>query len=248
MSAVEISGKRTDRFFALGRCSTLAAALVVSAALTGLLTPFGATASPQDTMLFPHALTPAFRWSEPIEMKLSGMPVVVRHFVAALTLEQAARAMARHEKQFQRVTTLPGAILLSGVYQDRHWVAQLEAGSGHIKGVVSTLPMGVGEASQNAGMRGFLSPWLTQNARFLFGQSSGAQGRQTVQSIHVSHQPIDAFVGALDRRLAQAGWRRHGAHSWRGQPTGSDDSPSIDVIPVPVPAGVGNVVFVNQSE
>src|SRR3546814_9470235 len=68
-----------------------------------------------------------------MEMHLSGIPVLIRGFVSTLTLEQAARVMASHEHQFQRVTTLPGSILLSGVYNERHWVAQLAGASGHIR-------------------------------------------------------------------------------------------------------------------
>src|SRR3546814_10507980 len=99
--------------------------------------------------------------------------------------------MASHEHQFQRVTTLPGSILLSGVYNERHWVAQLEGASGHIKGIVSTLPMDIDASSTNSGRHGFLAPWLTQNTRFVFGQSSSKQGRQVIQSIHLPNQPLE---------------------------------------------------------
>lgn len=216
-------------------------------AAAGLSCSSSALALAKSDMSFPHAMTPSFRWSEPVEMQLSGLPVVVRGFVAASTLEQAARAMARHEKHFQRVTTLPGSILLSGVHQGRHWVAQLEAGPGQVKGMVSALPLDLAPPSSKR-QSGVLEPWLTQNARYVFGQSSSVHGRAVVHSMHLPNGPLEDFVGALDQRLSQAGWRRSGAHSWVERVPGKQAGAArIDVFPARAPSGQGDAVLVSQS-
>lgn len=218
----------------------------VASLAAGLYAPTPGWALVQSDMSFPYALTPAFRWAEPIEMRLSGVPVVVRSFVAASSLEQVARTMARHEKFFQRVTTLPGSILLSGVHAGRHWVAQLESEPGQVKGMVSALPLHL-NAQDDAGTKGSITPWLTQNASLVFGQSSTESGRTVVHSMHLPDRPLDDFVTALGLRLAQRGWRRSGAHSWlapgRAKPAGTR---RIDVFPVQG-RGMG-AVFVSQSD
>lgn len=231
------------------RCRGLS--LTIAVMLTGV-SLFGASppaiAGIQADMRFPHALTPAFRWSEPIEMHLSGVPVLVRSFVAATTLEQAAKSMARHSSRFQRVTTLPGSILLSGVYQGRHWVAQIEAVQGQVKGMVSALPVGLDHEAAGVGLAGSLAPWLTQNARYVFGQSAGPLGRGAAQTVHIPHRPIGEFIHALQTRLLKEGWRQSGINSWiAASASERAEQGRIEVFPVRVPA-VGAAVLIHQAQ
>ncbi|WP_397473068.1 hypothetical protein [Pusillimonas sp.] len=191
-------------------------------------------------------MTPSFRWSEPVDMHLSGVPVVVRGFVASATLDQAARVMARHQRHFQRITTLPGSILLSGVYAGRHWVAQLEAGPGQVKGLVSTLPMNL-EPTPNGNDGGVLGPWLTQNAGFVFSQSSTVLGRTVSHSLHRPKQPLGDFVLALNRRMAQAGWQPSGKYSWVAGPS-QNRAGRVDLFPVPAAEGHGGAVLISQTD
>ena len=213
-----------------------------------LLAPCQAFGSVDSRWSFPHAATSDFIWFEPIEMSLSGLPVSARGFVAALPLEQAARLMARHEKRFQRITTLPGAILLSGVDAGRHWVAQLEARHGLVRGMVSALPLDAASGAKAAG-RGFLASWLAQNAGFVFSLASSADGNSMRQSVHIPHRSFDVFVEALDRHLAESRWQRTGARSWTARSTGIRSAgPRIDVFPVHAAPGGADAVLVNLSE
>jgi len=207
--------------------------------------PGPAVAAVQADMQFPHALTPIFRWAEPVEMHLSGIPVVVRGFVSTQSLEQAAQSMARHKKRFQRVTTLPGSILLSGTYLGQHWVAQMDAVHGQVQGMVSALPLEYSDTPKNTETPGFLRPWLTQNARFVFGHSSIDSGQAVKQSIYVPNDFSAGFSDALGRHLADAGWRRSGAHSWLSA-KGSNAS-RIDLFPVRDPQA-GQAIFIQHSE
>lgn len=214
-------------------------------AAAGLAWPGCVSASAKIGMAFPHAMTPSFRWSEPVNMHVSGVPVVVRGFVASTTLDDVARVMARHQRHFQRVTTLPGSILLSGVYDGRHWVAQLEAGPRHVNGLVSTLPLNV-EPAPNNGQGSVLTPWLTQNAGLVFSQSSTVRGRPVAQSLHRPKLPLDDFVSAFTHRMARAGWKPDGKHSWV---TGASQKRlgRIDLFPVPATKGQGGAVFISQT-
>lgn len=227
------------------------ASAVIAGALLGaplLGEPLRAAAFVQTEMRFPHALSPAFRWSEPIEMHLSGVAVVVRSFVAAVTLEQAARSLAQHRNRFQRVTTLPGSILLSGVHQGRHWVAQIETANGQVKGMVSALPLEPARLANGAELTGSLTPWLTQNARFVFGQSTGRSGSRTAQTVHVLNRPTVEFMKALHGRLLQEGWWQSSPHSWeRGSSLSKVGQGRIDVMPVHHPA-VGAAVLIQQTD
>lgn len=195
-------------------------------------------------MSFPHAMTPIFRWSDPVDMKLSGIPIVVRGFAASTTLDQAARVMARHQKHFQRITTLPGSILLSGVYAGRHWVAQIEAAPGQVRGLVSALPMNL-PPKPNDGLGNTLTPWLTQNASFVFSQSSAVQGRTVTQSMHRLHQPFGSFVSAFDRHMAEAGWQPNGKHLWTRRALDGGRG-RIKLFSVSA-AGHDDVVLINQT-
>jgi len=220
-------------------------ALTLAAALLAPLHAFG---SVDGRLSFPHAATAAFTWFEPIEMHLSGLPVSARGFMAALPLEQAAKLMARHEKRFQRITTLPGAVLLSGVHGGRHWVAQLEARQGLVRGMVSALPLDAAVGTEAAG-QGFLASWLDQNTRFVFSQASSVDGKSMRQSVHIPHRPFDVFVEALDRRLAESRWLRTGEHSWAARSAGKRPAGlRIDVFPIHAPPGGADAVLVNLSE
>lgn len=213
-----------------------------------LLAPCHAFGSVDSRLSFPHAATSAFTWLEPIEMRLSGLPVSARGFVAALPLEQAARLMARHEKRFQRITTLPGAILLSGADAGRHWVAQLEARQGRVRGMVSTLPLEAVSGPEGAGPD-FLASWLARNARLVFSLASSANGKSMQQSVHIPHRPFDVFVETLARHLAESQWQRTGAHSWAARLADERPSgPRIDVFPVHAAPGGADAVLVNLSE
>ena len=211
--------------------------------------PASAIAFAQSQMAFPHAVTPVFRWAEPLDMQVSGIPVVVRSFVATSTLEQAAQIMALHRRHFQRVTTLPGSILLSGVHDDRHWVAQLEAGPGVVRGMVSALPLDLRPLRSGRG-RHEMAPWLTQNAGLIFSHTSLVSGRKITQSLYRPHQPVADFVHALGEQLEQAGWQRDGPASWvSGAVHARRSGGSMDVLPVQaVVQGQGGVVLISLSD
>lgn len=222
--------------------------MLVLAMAASLLVPLRAFGLVNERMSFPHAATLAFNWFEPIEMRLSGLPVTARNFVTALPLEQAAKLMARHHQRFQRITTLPGAILLSGVEAGFHWVAQLEARQGLVQGMVSALPLDAASGSVVPDY-GFLASWLAQNTRQVFSQASSTHGRAVWQSVHTPYRPFDVFVEALDRRLAASRWRRTGAHSWAAGADGvRHDGARIDVFPIPAPPGGAHAVLVSLSE
>lgn len=212
------------------------------------LWPSSSAALARTDMAFPHAMTPMFRWLEPLDMQLSGVPVVVRGFMAAATLEQTAKVMARHERYFQRVTTLPGSVLLSGVHAGRHWVAQLEAGPGHVRGMVSALPLNI-EQSSGAQAGGFLVPWLTQHAGLVFSQSSGVSGRRVMQGLYRPDQSAAAFVASLNKYLVASGWRRSGTNSWAPvSDRNQDEGRRVEVFPMRAPQGRGDVVLISYSD
>jgi len=235
----------TRRLSQVWRFAHAVRAIPYALAGVALLVTNGARALPNDDLSFPHAKTPTFLWSEKIDIQVSGVPVVVRGFVADMTLEDAARLMARHRRHFQRVTTLPGSILLSGVHEGRHWVAQLDAGAGRIKGMVSALPLDVKNASphRNAGV---LSPWLTHNASHVFTQSSRIGNRNVNHSVYRHDGSLDRFLGALDTHLQRSGWYQAAARSWVQNQPGTTDSPRrVDVHPVSTMSN--GFVFISQS-
>ena len=222
--------------------------LVCLAAAVGLAWSSYASAFVKGGMSFPHAMTPTFLWSEPVDMHLSGVPIVVRSFVASATLDEAAKMMARHQKHFQRVTTLPGSILLSGVYADRHWVAQLDAGPRHVKGLVSALPMNL-KPMRKEGHGGALGPWLTQNASLIFSQSSTELGHTITHSVHRPQVPVGQFITAMDRRMMEAGWQPIGTLSWaKGIAEGRSNEGGVKLFPVMATEGGGDLVLVSQSD
>lgn len=205
-----------------------------------------AMALPGNAMKFPHAKTPSFLWSEKIDMHVAGVPVEVRGFVADMTLEDAARLMARHRQHFQRVTTLPGSILLSGVYEGRHWVAQLDAGQHRTNGMISALPLEVNTAPQQTKDR-VLTPWLTHNAGLVFTQESRVGDRLVTHSVHRPNQKLDTFLSSMAHHLQRSGWQRLDAHSWQhGEADASGNPPRIDIRPVAAQSNA--FVFISQSD
>jgi len=211
------------------RAAHLAAAVVLACASGGQ-----SWAAQPEGPGYPQMHMPGFQWSGQLEMRLAGLPLHVRSFVASTPLGEAAAAMARHADRFQRVTTIPGRIMLSGTYRGWHWVAELHAAGQGVSGLVSALPLSQGAQPHSAGAP--LS-WLHQKAGLLFSQQSALQAQagrrdgwfaspparapRIAQFIYSAAMPSSALLEMAVQGMQGAGWQRESFlglpsfHSWR---------------------------------
>lgn len=87
-----------------------------------------------------------WRWAAPLAFDLPGGRMLVRRFRAPVAPVDAARRLAHAGRaRFGQLQFSGAGLLLSGVQDGRHWLAQLqpaEAGSGETTGLLSSLEPG----------------------------------------------------------------------------------------------------------
>ncbi|HEY9280378.1 MAG TPA: hypothetical protein VIP51_09930 [Eoetvoesiella sp.] len=157
----------------------------------------------------------SFKWSGTQEMQLFGVPVLLRDFTAPISLLTAAQSLSTHIDRFQQVMAFKDKITLSGIKADWHWVAELEATSYGVKGLVSALhidPVQLKHALENRSHD--MAGWLPQQARLRFSDRSALQGRYLTQQVYsVQLQPTELIAYAQTRLLNQ-GWRNDPQAAW----------------------------------
>ena len=79
-------------------------------------------------------------WLNRIHLVSQGKPLVLDPFRSDLDPAGAAKALATHFKQFQRLQVFPGLVILSGLQGQAHWLAYVQRSSTGSRGYVSSLP------------------------------------------------------------------------------------------------------------
>jgi hypothetical protein len=101
--------------------------------------PAAALAAPWDPAR--AGLPPGWTWAPPQSVKLPGARLQIRHFQVSLDPVDAARWLTRvGASRFDRLQFSGPVLSLSGMYEGRHWLAQLrQAEGGGTIGLLSSL-------------------------------------------------------------------------------------------------------------
>lgn len=107
-----------------------------------MISPALATNLPPVWDLKTRLTTEQWSWRVPQETDLPGVRLRSQMFHSTLALDEAARQMAAFPGgPFDRLVIINGAVLLSGLEGDRHWLAELRGGPGGVSGNVSSLAL-----------------------------------------------------------------------------------------------------------
>lgn len=78
-------------------------------------------------------------WSDSWQLRLNGQQLSVRPFSTSLTPEAAVRELARQYKELRRFLVGGGRVLMSGMREGEHLLAEIHGSAGGAQGYVSTL-------------------------------------------------------------------------------------------------------------
>ncbi|NYT23630.1 hypothetical protein H0A73_08445 [Alcaligenaceae bacterium] len=153
-------------------------------------------------------------WDSAWSVKLNGQLLSVETFTSRLTPDAAAQALARLNGAYERYVVADGRILLSGLADGRHWLAEIHGRSDGAQGYVSALyfdparlpgmPValdapgaGAGAGGRSSGAFAFpLSATVSQTFEF---------GREAV--VRLLAVPAYPSAQALASLLRRQGWR-----------------------------------------
>lgn len=153
-------------------------------------------------------------WKPPERSTLFGVTVWYRHFSSSEALGTVAEGFARNEHRFQRVVAHRNRLILSGIENGHHWLADVSDAGSVVSGYVSVLPFrsyvepGVMpgkdtrvalETGQEL-MHGLLPSGST---RILQHQSADSTQRQEIYRVPLPWQSLSTY---LERALRSSGW------------------------------------------
>lgn len=171
--------------------------------LASLPSPVGANPADGQWMSF---AAPGVDWEAVQEMSLSAVPVRVRPFSSQRAPVEVASALALHGEFFQRILTAPGAIVLSGVQDDWHWLAQVNATNPGTRGFVSALKFDKSAPALGDGLSDPHLRWLPPQSSPQFGHRTDTKDGPVDQSIYIVGASPDAVMGYVRRSLRAEGW------------------------------------------
>jgi hypothetical protein len=193
-------------------------------AVVGIAWSSGPGAGALSSLAFTELGTPGLRWTMDQSMRVAGVPLQVRGFTFAGEPSRLAQLYSGKPAYFQRILVSPGRIVLSGLRNEQHWLAEMYPTPSGSAGRVSVMRVKREGAAWARGHRAFR--WLPAQAEPLFSQqdSGHARGEGASASQHVfrllgSDQDVTAYVR---QQLRSDGWLEEpvyaglGGHSaWR---------------------------------
>lgn len=135
-------------------------------------------------------------WQRPQRMHLGGVAIEFAEFSAAQSLPDMARAFAQANPAFQQMLVMPERIVLSGIDDGHHWLAEIEMAGAGVQGRMSALALHARNAAPGIVLPG--------PAPLLSATLDSRSGAATL-ALHARGAPAPATVAAS---LRQAGWQR----------------------------------------
>ncbi len=145
-------------------------------------------------------------WHEPSQMQANGVPVRFATFQSSSSAGRVAQILSRRLDLFQRVLTLPGQIVLSGIKEDWHWVAMVSTersrAFGHVSGMALLPEPASGANSATPEVPG----WIPGQARPLIDHVIKDDAVSVRHQTYLINMRPQQTMGHLTNRLQQAGW------------------------------------------
>ncbi|MEB2399203.1 MAG: hypothetical protein OZ927_06655 [Alcaligenaceae bacterium] len=166
---------------------------------------------------FSEFAAPGLLWTSSQSMLLSGVPLRVRAFSYQGEPLRLAQLYAAKPAYFQRILVAGGGVVLSGLRNGEHWLAELHPAATGTSGRLSVMRVARGQPPDPGRPRPVFR-WLPPQARPLFSLQdrpdappgkAGAAG-QHVFSVAMSVTDLTAY---LRRRLRSDGWVEEPAYA-----------------------------------
>lgn len=159
---------------------------------------------------------PGLVWQPVQPVDVAAIPVHIKPFTSTQSVAQVAEALADHQDVFQRILVSPGLVVLSGVSEETHWLAEIWRVGGHPEGSagrVSVLSFAGLPRLPVADHQAY--SWLPTNATQLAQWGDGAvkpptqaaePASRVIQSLY--RMPASAAISRpqLASRLRSQGW------------------------------------------
>lgn len=167
------------------------------------------------TAFFEHSALGTMQWSQMEQAMAADMPVWFRVFSTDATLAQTGRNLAEHKAYFQHMAWLDQRIIMSGIHDHIHWLADFSSVGSHVSGYVSALPFQRQlQAEKSSVVPGSdtvsrisvaLQTWVSHNARQIMAYTSPDQAsRQFVFQLSLVPEPLSLSVA---KALRSNGWQ-----------------------------------------
>lgn len=209
--------------------------------LTLLLSPAAEAYAPMkiDTAdIVRHFKAVGVDWDDDETMNVGGVVLRTAGFRSTDSVNSLARKFTKASTVFDRVLTMPGHLVLSGLKGNLHWLALLSVSPSGTHGYVSAL--------QTRSVSPIASPpWALQHSPALFSFSDVQNGQTFTQYVHRFPLTESALRTGVKRRLVQQGWKPQVEHDfdnrWQWRRSGEQ------LLIVTAPDKDGTVMFTSRT-
>lgn len=140
-------------------------------------------------------------WDEAQAMVVDGVPLRITTFGSPRPALEVASLFSSGNTVFQRVLTMPGQLILSGLKDSWHWIAVLRDEGSGTRGYVSAMSSKVAAPEFPA--------WLQSADHTFFSISNTASDQASVQYVHQVSGSLENVQARIEGRLESMGWKRH---------------------------------------
>lgn len=177
-------------------------------------------------------------WGDVEAMRVGGVAMRMAGFRSSDAADVVAQKLTQATTIFDRVLTMPGHLVLSGIKESWHWLALISVSSTGSYGYVSTLQ------SRSVAPIGSL-PWMPQNFPALYATRDAQDSQILTQYAHRFPFSHAALRKSVEQRLRQQGWKPQAGIDAVGSPWKWHQSGQQLTI-VTVPDKDGTIMFTHH--
>lgn len=139
-------------------------------------------------------------WDDLEAMSVGGVAMRMAGFSSSDSADVVAQKLTQASSVFDRVLTMPGHLVLSGIKKSWHWLALISVSASGSYGYVSALQ------SRSVSPIGSL-PWMPQHFPALFVIRDAHDSQMLTQYAHQFPFSWVALRKSVEQRLLQQGWK-----------------------------------------
>lgn len=146
-------------------------------------------------------------WTKMQPMTVRGVPISVARFSSRRSSVGIAELFSEHDV-FQRVLTLPGKVVLSGLEDDWHWLAAIDDHKTGSKGYVSIMRTGFMPRNTELATRpgSAFESWIPPHAASVFNHDIADENESVSLRTYSIALPLAAIGTQLLVNLTKQGW------------------------------------------
>lgn len=149
----------------------------------------------------PRFETGSLSWGQRQNMLVGGVPVSTLSFVSPHSAIDLASRLSNKSAVFQRVLTMPGQLILSGIKDQWHWIAVLSDDASGSSGYVSAMSATVITPPESSAL-------IPAGLSLAFSAAGTGNGPAIGQHVHQLPGAPDVIRDRIASRLAGMGWHR----------------------------------------